>query len=141
LAGTAAAAAVLGFPASAAYAESTEQGPSPDEVRSPTLCGDLGTATICFTVRQQEDVAGLQYIITNNGDQQATFTVSYTDVNGGPTAPSQGVGVPPGESVIDYFYGELEHCFILKVCVAGTDQCLVLGPACATTMADWPMPD
>ncbi|MGW1029908.1 hypothetical protein ACWD4J_40650 [Streptomyces sp. NPDC002577] len=93
-------------------------------------CGNLGNTRVCVSAQQVLDVTGLQYHITNNGDTTASYTVSYTDMEGGPESEPRTVSVEPGETAIGDFYGNLQTCFTLHTCRTGGD-CIDLGPVCA----------
>jgi len=140
LVGAAAATIALGLPASAACAEPAKEEPLATAKKAPLAtsdCGDLGSTGVCVTAREVQDVTGLQYIITNGGDQPVTYTVWYVDVTGGPESGRVTETVEAGKNAVGYFYGALQHCFTLHVCQEGGAACITLGPVCGEYPSDW----
>ncbi|OAH10099.1 hypothetical protein [Streptomyces jeddahensis] len=141
LAGAATATIALSLPASAACAKpAKEKEKEKEQALATSDCGELGSMQACVTARQVQDVSGIQYDISNGGNEPASYTVWYVDVNGGPESGRHTVSVDSGESAVGYFYGDLGHCFTLHVCSAAEgeeEQCLVLGPVCAEYPSDW----
>lgn len=87
LVGAAAAMISLGLPASTAGAEpAQEEPPATAREKRPAAGarGMLGSAEVCVTAREVQDVTGLQYVITNSGTQPMTYTLWYEDTTGGP---------------------------------------------------------
>ncbi|TPQ18274.1 hypothetical protein [Streptomyces sporangiiformans] len=150
LVGAATAAVTLTVPAPTAHAMPTEN--TRNEESAPGSCETMGSTEACVEVRQIQDVCGIQYTIKNHGDAPRTYSVSCLDVDGGPNPGTVTVSVEAGESVSDYFYGDLLHCFTLQVCPvsAGKEMtgprtsgkeadvtCMTLGPVCAESSSDW----
>ncbi|MEV6103437.1 hypothetical protein AB0M28_01825 [Streptomyces sp. NPDC051940] len=133
LAGTAAATIAMGVPATAC-AESPK---NKKQQQATSDCGDLGSTGVCVTARAVQDVTGLQYVITNNGDRTMTYTAWYVDQTGGPESGRVTHTVNAGENFVGYFYGALEHCFTLHVCQDDGAACLTLGPVCGEHPSDW----
>jgi len=134
LAGAAIVPIALGLPGSAAAANSAARAkPAQQEPFGPGACGELGSTRVCVTAQEVLNVTGLEYTLTNGGNTPASYTLSYVDLAGGPEGRPRTVSLEAGESVIDYFYGDLQHCFTLRVCKTGGD-CLTLGPVCAESL-------
>lgn len=123
LAGAAASTLALGLPTAAAEAEPAREEPPPS-----SACGELGTTRVCVNAREVQDVTGLQYVITNGGEQEMTYTVWYVDVTGGPASGKVKETVEAGGMVVGYFYGTVQHSFTLHLCDEAETECVVLGP-------------
>ncbi|WP_119104045.1 hypothetical protein [Streptomyces sporangiiformans] len=136
LVGAVTATAALSLPPSAAEAKPK---PVAAAALDPTTCAMLGSTQACVTARSAMDVTSLQYTLTNSGEAAASYTISYLDVDGGPEGNPRTVSVGPGETVIGYFSGELQHCFTLQICPESGGDCVVLGPVCAEYTSGWMM--
>ncbi|WP_328630872.1 hypothetical protein [Streptomyces sp. NBC_00356] len=132
LAGAAASTLALGLPTAAAEAE-----PAREEPPLSSACGELGTTQVCVTAREVQDVTGLQYVITNAGEQEMTYTVWYVDVTGGPESGKVKETVEAGGTVVGYFYGAVQHWFTLHLCDEAETECVVLGPVSGPYPTTW----
>ncbi|MFI8785280.1 hypothetical protein [Streptomyces sp. NPDC055105] len=140
LVGTAAAMISLGLPASTAGAEpAQEEPPATAREKRPAdgACGMLGSAEVCVTAREVQDVTGLQYVITNSGTQPMTYTLWYEDTTGGPESGKVTETVKAGEVATGYFYGAVQHCFTLHACEEAGTACITLGPVCGEIPSGW----
>ncbi|MGP3775932.1 hypothetical protein ACTWJ8_34420 [Streptomyces sp. SDT5-1] len=135
LAGAAASSLALGLPAAASTPAAAQ--PTRDDPPVSSQCGELGSTQVCVTAREVQDVTGLQYVITNNGAQEMTYSVWYVDTTGGPESGKVKETVPAGETVVGYFYGAVQHCFTLHMCDTAETECVVLGPVCGEHPAEW----
>ncbi|MFD7293006.1 hypothetical protein ACFV9W_06925 [Streptomyces sp. NPDC059897] len=131
LAGAVASTAALGLPAATAAA-----GPAREEPPTDNACAELGATQVCVTVREVQDVSALQYVITNGGTQEETYTVWYTDLTGGPESGKVKETVAAGGAVVGYFYGAIQHCFTLHACDESGTECVALGPVCGPNPSD-----
>ncbi|MFF3490578.1 hypothetical protein ACFYWS_04450 [Streptomyces sp. NPDC002795] len=131
LVGAVASTVALGLPTAAAA-----ERPAREEPPASSACGELGTTQVCVTAREMQDVTSLQYVITNGGAQEMTYTAWYVDATGGPESGKVKETVEAGGTVVGYFYGAVQHCFTLHLCDAAETECVVLGPVCGPYPSD-----
>jgi hypothetical protein len=94
----------------------------------PDLTAQQGNASVTASVTPVQDVAAIDYTITNVGVLPDTFTVSVTDLNNGRESKQRSYELDPGESASDEVYGRLKHSFQLNVCQQSDGTCFTVGP-------------
>jgi len=100
---------------------------SPAEANS--ACNQDGTAVLCVTAAQSQDVLALNYQVTQN-DGPGSYSVYYVDAVGGPPSAAQPVGpLSYQQLALGSLFGQLNHCYNVHLdSTPGTS--LVVGPVC-----------
>ena len=123
-------AAVVAAPgpsACAAVAPGTASHGVTPQPKPSSASGRKGSVSASVSLAKLQDNVALNYSVTNGGDHQDTYTVSYVDQVNGRSSRQVVIQVPAGQTRTGVLYGSLNHAFTLTVGLPdGTD--LRLGP-------------